>query len=535
MLDVSRAFAAAWKTFGRHWQPLVLAMAALGAVTVLVALLAMAPMIWLVTQNPAALGAGGMPLWFMGWQAGIQVVFWPVTTFLMVGILRMYTRADRGRTPRVREVFSGQDLLLPAMACYGLFMAGYGLGATLCVIPGLWFLVVFAFSFYYLVDRELDPYAALLASAEATRGQRWKVALALLLSVCLYYAGIFACGIGLLVAVPLMGLYMARVYAELSDGLTRCPGCRTLHPRGSLRCATCGLTKGRAEAYAACVQCSAKIPPDSDPCPECAEPAPLPAPAGLDPSTAEPTRAEPAGALPAGAGDAVAVKAEAKPASELRCPFCHETLRESAKTERCEDCGAAHHASCWEESAQRCSACRGATESGAGAVADAEQPGAIVVPARPPGRWQIPLAVLVLAPVMAAGGSPFGAIQWCIELATRYLSLPMWFGFAMAFGLFTVPSLTAFALLRGRYVGSRGAALEERWVTFGATERWRGVRVRWKDVEGFRLTGDGVMLTVRGQWWTRWFGPVIRSEGELTHQVVVSLEERKIFNLAGAE
>jgi hypothetical protein len=124
-------------------------------------------------------------------------------------------------------------------------------------------------------------------------------------------------------------------------------------------------------------------------------------------------------------------------------------------------------------------------------------------------------------------------VQTTFFLGAQLPWIPAWAGISVGLGLYTIPSLSALVLLRHRHVSSRAIDLDDDGVSLGRTETWKGYAVPWRWVEGFRITGNGIMLQVEKEPWTRWLGPTIRCDERLLHDIVVELEKRKIFNLEG--
>lgn len=78
------------------------------------------------------------------------------------------------------------------------------------------------------------------------------------------------------------------------------------------------------------------------------------------------SRANPSGHLPhvvaeAGQGGAERGRDRQQPevrvGSELRCPFCHDSVAPAEAKEACKDCMAWHHEGCWLENGARCATC----------------------------------------------------------------------------------------------------------------------------------------------------------------------------------
>ncbi len=91
-------------------------------------------------------------------------------------------------------------------------------GLILLIIPGLVFLFFASLTTYFVVDRSLGPVDALKASIATVRSNSGAVMMALLVTIGTTIAGIAACCVGLIVAVPLNTLIWTYTYRKLSGG-----------------------------------------------------------------------------------------------------------------------------------------------------------------------------------------------------------------------------------------------------------------------------------------------------------------------------
>jgi uncharacterized membrane protein len=91
-------------------------------------------------------------------------------------------------------------------------------GLILLIIPGLVFLFFAALTMYFVIDRSLGPVDAMKASIATVRSNIGAVMMALLVTIGTTIAGIAACCVGLIVAVPLNTLIWVYTYRKLSGG-----------------------------------------------------------------------------------------------------------------------------------------------------------------------------------------------------------------------------------------------------------------------------------------------------------------------------
>lgn len=93
-----------------------------------------------------------------------------------------------------------------------LIIAG---GLILLIVPGLFWAAQFGFAGFIVVDRKLDPIAALKESSRLTRGLRPQLIVFGLALFGVNLLGALALGIGLLITVPTSVLAAAHVFRRL--------------------------------------------------------------------------------------------------------------------------------------------------------------------------------------------------------------------------------------------------------------------------------------------------------------------------------
>ena len=113
---------------------------------------------------------------------------------------------------------------------------GLAIGIPLLFVLGVIFSLMFMFSGFLVIDRELGPIEAMKESYRITRGHKWKLFGLLLLLSLINLLGLLAFIVGLFVSVPVS--LLAR-YACLSRLGRRCPN-------AAGRCDAGGLTQPRA-------------------------------------------------------------------------------------------------------------------------------------------------------------------------------------------------------------------------------------------------------------------------------------------------
>jgi uncharacterized membrane protein len=148
-----------------------------------------------------SLVSGALPLILQG----------PMTVGLQYAIMR---RAYAGRT-EVGDLFKGFNFAVPAIVAGILVGIFSSVGFLLCLIPGLFVLAALQFPFLLIFDKGMDFWPAMETSLEAAKKDWGGYLVFLLLQMVVAFAGLLACFVGLLVAVPVMHAATVAAYDEV--------------------------------------------------------------------------------------------------------------------------------------------------------------------------------------------------------------------------------------------------------------------------------------------------------------------------------
>ncbi|MDX6324006.1 MAG: hypothetical protein QOK15_360 [Nocardioidaceae bacterium] len=218
---VEQAFRHGGSAFTSHAAPLVLmtlalllGMAALAAIghTITGALIP-AQTYNLTTQRLEG-GGGGLfgirtilTLFFLALVLALGLV-------LQAGLVRMALALTRGHKVGVGEAFRDLDrrqVTIAALVIAGLTFAG----SILCVLPGILFLFLTSFTLFFVVDRGEDAVTAIRSSVRLVGSHSGALVVFFLATTALYVVGACLCGLGLLVAVPVVTCAQAYTFHRL--------------------------------------------------------------------------------------------------------------------------------------------------------------------------------------------------------------------------------------------------------------------------------------------------------------------------------
>jgi uncharacterized membrane protein len=91
-----------------------------------------------------------------------------------------------------------------------------GIGFILLIVPGVIFALMFLFTTFIVIDRELGPIEAMKESHRITRGHKWPLLGFVIVLTLINLLGVLALVVGLLVSIPVSTLAFVHAYRVLS-------------------------------------------------------------------------------------------------------------------------------------------------------------------------------------------------------------------------------------------------------------------------------------------------------------------------------
>lgn len=161
-------------------------------------------------------------------------------------------------------------------------------------------------------------------------------------------------------------------------------------------------------------------------------------------------------------------------------------------------------------------------------------PGAVITaPAPIKPRWLDCLILLLAVPMLNLFHLVAMLLVAAAQAVLRALDLPTDLAILMGVGTWGLLLGVLGLLLHAHQTRFRAATIEPTRIIVGLIDPPRGVIIRFDQIVGFRSTGQGVVLVLRGKPWTRWLGPVVACQGELMHRVVERLEAHGVRRIDG--
>jgi uncharacterized membrane protein len=147
---------------------------------------------------------------------GVSLLSTPVYTILVGGLFKYFLKLIRGETAGLKDAFSGFGPAMGQLALLGLVSSLLSLlGYCLCILPGIYLNVAWMFGIPLVMDRGLGFWEAMEVSRKVV-SKHWFLAFAFMFVVGLVAAcGIIACGIGMLVTVPIGWVALMYAYEDI--------------------------------------------------------------------------------------------------------------------------------------------------------------------------------------------------------------------------------------------------------------------------------------------------------------------------------
>lgn len=200
-LDIGEAFRAGWRGFVANIIPLIV----------------VALIVWAVTGivNTWATSTGGFAEFF--WR----VVAFFVTQIVSIVWISLALAVVDGREISADTLLPDAPKLLAYIIASLIFSVMFGIGLVLLVVPGIIVAIVFGLYGYAVIDKGLDPIAALTHSRDITRGNRWEIFVFGLAAILLNVLGVLLLVVGVLVTSAVTLIAAAHVYRQLDGSLQR--------------------------------------------------------------------------------------------------------------------------------------------------------------------------------------------------------------------------------------------------------------------------------------------------------------------------
>jgi hypothetical protein len=161
---------------------------------------------------------------------GCVPILGPVAYLLLGGVLigglyYFFLKLARRRPAEIGDAFAGFRIAFVPLMLAGLVSHLLtAVGLVLCILPGIYLGVAWAFTLLLVVDKGLEFWPAMELSRKVVTKHWWTVFGLLLVNFLILLAGVLACGVGVFVAVPVMCGSLVHAYEEIFAAPAAQPG-----------------------------------------------------------------------------------------------------------------------------------------------------------------------------------------------------------------------------------------------------------------------------------------------------------------------
>jgi len=144
-----------------------------------------------------------------------NVIGFLISVFIAIATIKISLRFLAGGPGDFTDLYSGYDYFLSMLIgqiLYGLLVLA---GLILLIVPGIYWALKYQFYMYLIVDKDVGAVDAIKRSGQITQGEKGHLLLFWLAVIGINLLGAIACGIGLLITIPLTFLAHAHIYRRL--------------------------------------------------------------------------------------------------------------------------------------------------------------------------------------------------------------------------------------------------------------------------------------------------------------------------------
>lgn len=139
-----------------------------------------------------------------------------VGAFVTIGQIRAAIAAARGERVELSVFFSGGDRLGTGILVNLIVGAGVWVGLIFLIIPGIIVALGWSLAMFFVADGDESTGDCLAKSWDATKGHKWRIFSFAFVAALVGILGLFALGIGLLIAIPIVAVAFAQVFLALT-------------------------------------------------------------------------------------------------------------------------------------------------------------------------------------------------------------------------------------------------------------------------------------------------------------------------------
>jgi uncharacterized membrane protein len=203
-LDVGAALGYGWKKFSENVGQFVVLMIAVLVAGIVVSLIR------------AVLTPEGFGFVAFIWSLVLAAAAYVAMAIVQAGVWRAGLGVTRGESPSVSQLTETKNIG-PFIITNLLVGLGFAVGLVLCVLPGFIWLLFTAYAPLLALDKGMDPVESIRTSIGWVKDNIGQVFVILLVSYIVYFIGVVACVVGLLVTIPVALIAIVYSYRALTN------------------------------------------------------------------------------------------------------------------------------------------------------------------------------------------------------------------------------------------------------------------------------------------------------------------------------
>ncbi len=141
----------------------------------------------------------------------------PITLPIIIGITMLGIKQARGERLEIPSIFNYFNMLVPIILAYFAMTILMLAGVILLVLPGLYLLISYTFTYALIIDKGLGVWEAMELSRKTVTTQWFKFFGLALISGAIILISIIPFGIGLIWTVPMTYISYGLLYHHLFD------------------------------------------------------------------------------------------------------------------------------------------------------------------------------------------------------------------------------------------------------------------------------------------------------------------------------
>jgi len=134
---------------------------------------------------------------------------------LNVGFFYIILEKMRGRPIRIGDISKGFNFFLAAVLSNIIVTFFISVGFVFCIIPGLIVTAIYIFTPIFILEKDMDFWMAMEASRKVVSEYIFEMTVFVLVLGIILFIGFLLCGVGVLVALPVVMAATAFAYDEM--------------------------------------------------------------------------------------------------------------------------------------------------------------------------------------------------------------------------------------------------------------------------------------------------------------------------------